>query len=313
MRHKSLFKQATAWALTGLLAVGVMGSAALAASVADATIDTSRTGSLTLYKYIQGETMDDLSGMTSDEVAAYVHEHPDGLEPEAGVIYRYLKVADIAQYADGDTVAVGYAIDEDTAEFLGVTENDIAAMVDETAYYSSDTLGAALKTKSATQAETFMREQDASAAPATDSDGKTTISNLDLGLYLVCEYSYPAETEADAEHCAPFLISVPSANADGDTWVYDVEAIPKNLVAEVTNDKVIVADNGSETKELDAEIGESVTFLIRSDVPSAVGKLDVYQITDDRRLRYLHLPGLRRCCPGPGCRRGCGCEAPQRV
>lgn len=280
MKHKSLFKRAMAWALTGLLAVGTMGGAALAANVADATIDMSRTGSLTLYKYIQGETMDDLSGMTSEEVAAYVYEHPDGLEAEAGVIYRYLKVADIAQYADGDTVAVGYAIDEDTVEFLGVTEEDIAATVDGVEYYSSDTLDAALKTKSATQTEVFMREQEAEATPETDENGKTTVTDLELGLYLVCEYSYPAETEADADHCAPFLISVPSTNAEGDTWVYDVEAIPKNLVSEVTNDKVIVNNDGSETKELDAEIGESVAFLIRSDVPSAVGKLETYLVRD---------------------------------
>jgi len=63
----------------------------------------------------------------------------------------------------------------------------------------------------------------ASAAKLTDSDGKAVFAGLPAGLYLV--------TQKDAETCgyriAPFIVAVPSPNATGSGWNYNVTARPK--------------------------------------------------------------------------------------
>lgn len=49
---------------------------------------------------------------------------------------------------------------------------------------------------------------------------------------------------------------------------------------DITIDKLIVGNNFNETKEWDTEINSTVEYLIRADVPHAIGKLQIYTIND---------------------------------
>ncbi len=284
MSHtKALIRRLAAGALSVLLLTGLTG--ALAASVEEVVPDPDRTGSLTLYKYADAGTLDALFSLTPAEQAACLRNGPDGLEPLTGVSFLCLKVADLTQDSREGTVRLAYTPDPDFRSFCGLDgeeDPDIESL---------ETLSLALVNKSLVQVQQFALTQGAAELPATDGCGKTQIRDLPLGLYLVAEYKYPAEIMTSGDYGAPFLVSVPSADPSGDGWNYDVTVIPKNQAGTVTNDKVLVGPDGSETKQADASIGDTVQYRIRSDVPAGIGQLESYRIVDTLSAGLTYDPG----------------------
>lgn len=244
--------------------------------------DTSQTGtgSITIQKYAEDDFLVSDENLSQEEIAAYLQEHPDELTPLSGVIFHVRKIADAAQYVSGNVVSIGYNLDQDAAEFLGLHGQESAAELDGVAYYDIADLNAALEKKSVAETEEFMA--NALAMAPTDASGQSTVSGLDVGcLYLFCEYSYPSTAVADTDHCAPFFVAIPSTDhaADGSVyWDYDITVVPKNMIQPIRNDLVIVDKEGNETHELDAETNTPVQFLARSEVPSAVGKTSTYTV-----------------------------------
>ena len=223
-----------------------------AAELEDATIDESKTGSLTIYKY-------DLTGAEKDGVwdSSYVST---GVYDEAGVNnvlgsstsstlgngetgygyaikgveFTYVKVADIFQYEESESdnrtdahVEVLYAVDKTNgADFLaalglaeGKNRYENADVLDESKYfYQSDVLISALSsglTANATTVKNAMERYAATngtAMPLTDSYGKTKAENLPLGLYLVAETKVPEMVVSTTD---PFLVSVPMTSVNG--------------------------------------------------------------------------------------------------
>ena len=216
-------------ALTLLLSFPV---AVSAAELENATIDESRTGSLTIYKY-------DLTNAEKDGVwdSSYVST---GVYDETGVNnvlggnasstlgngetgygyaikgveFTYAKVADIFQYGETETtdghVEILYAVDKTKgADFLtalgladGKNRYEKADALDESKYfYQSDVLISALSsglTANATTVKNAMERYAATngtAMPLTDSYSKSKVENLPLGLYLVAETKVP-ETQS---------------------------------------------------------------------------------------------------------------------
>ena len=233
-------------ALTMLLCFPV---AVSAAELEDATIDESRTGSLTIYKY-------DLTNAEKDGVwdSSYVST---GVYDEAGVNnvlggnasstlgngetgygyaikgveFTYVKVADIFQYGETETtdghVEILYAVDKakgsDLLNTLGLVDGknryEKADALDETKYfYQSDVLISALSaglTANATTVKNAMERYAATngtAMPLTDSYGKSKVENLPLGLYLVAETKVPEMVVSTTD---PFLVSVPMTSVNG--------------------------------------------------------------------------------------------------
>ena len=233
-------------ALTMLLCFPV---AVSAAELEDATIDESRTGSLTIYKY-------DLTNAEKDGVwdSSYVST---GVYDEAGVNnvlggstsstlgngetgygyaikgveFTYVKVADIFQYGETETtdghVEILYAVDKTKgADFLkalgladGKNRYEKADALDESKYfYQSDVLISALSsglTANATTVKNAMERYAAAngaAMPLTDSYGKSKVENLPLGLYLVAETKVPEMVVSTTD---PFLVSVPMTSVNG--------------------------------------------------------------------------------------------------
>ena len=234
-------------ALTLLLSFPVAASAAELTNVP--TIDESKTGSLTIYKY-------DLTNAEKDGVwdSSYVST---GVYDEAGVNnvlggnasstlgngetgygyaikgveFTYAKVADIFQYGETETsgghVEVLYAVDKtkgaDFLTALGLAEGknryENADVLDESKYfYQSDVLTSALSaglTANPTTVKNAMERYAATngtAMPLTDSYGKSKVENLPLGLYLVAETKVPEMVVSTTD---PFLVSVPMTSVNG--------------------------------------------------------------------------------------------------
>ena len=241
-----------------------------AAEVADAPIDESQKGSLTIFKY-------DLTGSENAGIwdSSYVST---GVADESGVNetmknyalegveYSFVKVADIVQFtestADNRTdnhVEVLYAVDKvQGADFLkalglenGAQRYTNADALDSAKYfYQSDVLIHALSaalTANSTVVKNAMEQYIAAiggtAMPLTDSFGKTKAENLALGLYLIVETKVPENVVSTTD---PFLISLPMTSVNGTNatdggtrWIYDVTVYPKNQTGDPTLEKTL--------------------------------------------------------------------------
>ena len=244
--------------------------AAFAASVGAATIDTSRTGSLTIYKYdmtnaakdgvwdvgsyVSTGTFDQavndaLGGDTESTLGNGGTSHGYAI---SGVEFTCLKVADITTYSDGGEVLVLYGFNQAKgAGFLSAIGLEGGAGRFEKAdslhadhyYYTSDTLISALAAAYSASPvavknglETYVAAQGGTALPLTDAYGKTGATELPLGLYLLIETKVP---EMVTSTTAPFLVSLPMTDIDGDEWHYDVTVYPKNETGIPTLEKTV--------------------------------------------------------------------------
>ncbi len=230
-----------------------------------------------------------------------------------GVEFSYLRIADIVQFsestADGATsnhVEVLYAIDKVTgADFLralglenGAQRYTNADQLNTRKYhYQSDVLidalAAALESNATTvknALESYITANGGTAMPLTDAYGKTSATDLDLGLYLFVETAVP---EMVVTTTNPFLVSVPMTSIDGTNatdggtrWLYDITLYPKNLTGIPSLEKTMreaKADtgknNGSKTDITDgyahtgtASAGDVIDFQIISTLPAITSK-----------------------------------------
>lgn len=69
----------------------------------------------------------------------------------------------------------------------------------------------------------------------TDSTGSVTFNGLGVGLYLVTEKP-PADDNYTWSWGPPFLLTLPTGNAEGTQWDYDVEVIAKSVPDGVPDD-----------------------------------------------------------------------------
>lgn len=182
-------------AALGLTAILGSSSAALAAPQDFGNVDDSRTGSLTLHKYLNQPVNTD--GDAANDVLG------DPSTPSAGFSDP---VADV-EFTIYPLLEAGAPVD------LTVPEN----------WDGLDTLtpGAACTAPAGYTLGTPI------VMPLTGADGATTAS-LPVGLYQVCETAAPANI---IEKALPFILTVPLPHENG--WVYDVHAYPKNGAAEI--------------------------------------------------------------------------------
>lgn len=225
---------------------------ASAAEWEDAIIDTSCTGSLTIYKYdVTNAEKDGVWDSSYVSTGVYdqsgVNDVLGGGESTLGngetgygyaikgVEFTYVRVADIVQFseseADGSTsshVEVLYSIDKNKgADFLkalgladGASRYENADHLDSGKFYYQsdvliDALAAALESNSTVvknALESYVAANDGTAMPLTDAYGKTAASNLDLGLYLVVETKVPEMVVSTTD---PFLVAVPMTSVNG--------------------------------------------------------------------------------------------------
>ena len=276
-----LLHRLSALAMTAVMALSISGGAS-AADAATATIDTSRSTSLTLYKY-------DLTGAENDGVWDSQSYVSTGIADEQintalsqyaiqGVEFSYRKLADLSIYkgttADGhqETVPL-YAFTEntksgskETIDFLsalGLTTND-AYRTDHDGkqnrvwYFKSDTLIEALdhalttnSTSTKDALEKYMAANGGTTMPETDENGYSKVDGLAQGLYLLVETKVPENVTSTT---APFLVSLPMTTVDGSEWNYDLTLYPKNETGNPTLEKTVresKADTGKNAGKTD--------------------------------------------------------------
>ena len=261
-----LLHRLSALAMTAVMAFSISGGVS-AADAATATIDTSHSTSLTLYKY-------DLTGTENDGVWDSQSYVSTGILDEQvntalsqyaiqGVEFTYRKLADLSIYkgtaADGhqETVPL-YAFTEntktgskETIDFLsalGLTTND-AYRTDHDGkqnrvwYFKSDVLIEALdhalqinSTSTKDALEKYMAANGGTAMPETDENGYSKVDGLAQGLYLLVETRVPENVTATT---APFLVSLPMTTVDGSAWNYDLTLYPKNETGNPTLEKTV--------------------------------------------------------------------------
>jgi len=157
---------------------------------------------------------------------------------------------------------------------------------------------------------------DANGNATFDGDG----AGLPLGIYIVYESAYPSQiTDPQPFVVSIPTTSVDDGNNDtkwpgesddlaGDNmqgsvdnagiyWVYDVQAHPKNATKNLSVEKHIVADEGAGTQyevqenvndpsndvltdAEDYEIGDSIRYWMKAEVPVTIGEIEVYYLLD---------------------------------
>lgn len=244
-------KKIFAAGLAVMMALSLPFSVSAAALDDGTTIDESRTGSLTIYKY--NLTNAEKDGVwDSSYVSTGVYDE-NGVNNVLGgnastlgngetgygyaikgVEFSFVKVADIVQFSESEAdnrtdghVEVLYAVDKakgaDFLKSLGLTDGksryENADTLDESKYfYQSDVLISALSsglTANSTTVKNAMERYAAANGTAmalTDSYGKTKAGNLPLGLYLVAETKVPEMVVSTTD---PFLVSVPMTSVNG--------------------------------------------------------------------------------------------------
>lgn len=187
--------------LTGLLSAALALSLCAMPAMANATlppttIDTTKTGSLTIYKFEGDEAKEDnlLDGVT----------------------FTAYQVADIVQPTDPTTGTTG--VEMKPVKALTDIDSDIK-ITSETKYSEiKETVDAALAAGTLTAFDT-----------ATTGDkgvtGQAKFEKMPVGVYLIVETDAPSQI---VNKTANFLVSIPMVNENGKSWDYDIKVYPKN-------------------------------------------------------------------------------------
>lgn len=288
-----------------LAAVVLLLTLIVPAYAAGVTIDTSKTGSFTIYKYDMTTATGNginLSSFVADgerDSAAEAALAPYAIQ---GVKFTYLKVADVGnlttQPEDGKAdVSLLYAMPatNKTAALLnalGLSYQDAYTSEGTNYYFTSDVLNAAVRnamsdsTAAKNTLESYIKANGGTTLAETDANGRTTATGLPLGLYLIVETYVPENVTCTVN---PFFVSVPMTTVDGAEWMYDITLYPKNETGNPTLEKT-VRESREDTGKIDsyehtatASIGDVVDYQIVSKLPtitSAASYLTIYTYVD---------------------------------
>lgn len=185
------FRKMLAGVLSAAMVLSTMTVTAFAetSTTTPATIDTTKTGSITIHKYEYNESGGEAgTGETTD-----VNKVPRDAKALEGAGFTIYKVADI----------------DDLAKYYNANPESLPSVDD---YLTDGEINASkvLETKSEVK---------------TDNAGIAKFENLALGFYVVVETTIPDKVTTPVK---PFIVSVPMTTKDGDNWLYDVHVYPKN-------------------------------------------------------------------------------------
>lgn len=250
MKKKSRF-------LTGLLsAVMALSLFALPATAAGgeatetpaqktvSTINWSKKGSITIYKYLKGDT----AGSTGTGETDAVPNDAQPLEGAGFTIYKVMDDKQLKAYYSGEATD---------------GEGKTIATVDIDTYTDTDTSTGKVTLKAEYEKNKVGNEV------VTKKNGVAQFNGLDLGLYVVVETTTPPAVTAPV---TPFLVSVPMTavstaekNNQGEKWLYDIKVYPKNTTAK---GDVVLKKVGFTGSKTDAEALAGVKFTLQWKNPS---------------------------------------------
>ncbi len=249
-------------------------------------IDPARTCSVTIRNYVSnnGEAASSVDG----NAAPTPELLPDGAVPMNDVGFSYMKLSDLV-LAHNDKAA--QLVCTNIAEpFLDLAREIIPWSISQETC-DLDTFSDVFNRANALSEPSvrLLASRHGEQMRLTDEDGVTSVAGLSTGLYLFAEIKSPEGVVPGS----PFLVILPQPNimemqiedttfAPGEIWLYDVTVYPKSR--SVSIDKVIVPDDDGSRKDqytnnTTACIGDTVSFLITSDIP----KLP----SDTRNRKYI--------------------------
>lgn len=159
------------------------------------TIDESKTGSITIHKYLK-KTVDEKGDGTGED-----GQTPTDAEAAEGVgftVYQVMSKDDLLEYYNNNADVSSVTIDT----YADVNNNKLNDGVTAIEKYG--------ETK-------------------TNAEGVVKFDNLEIGLYVVMETYKPASV---TQAVKPFLVSIPMTRKGdvkkGEEWLYDVVVYPKN-------------------------------------------------------------------------------------
>ena len=194
------FRKMLAGVLSAAMVLSTMTVTAFAEDTKMPTIDTTKTGSITIHKYeYNGSSGKTGTGEAKDE--SNVPSDAKALKGAGFTIYKVADVNDLTNYYNANLESLPSVNDY-------LTDGEIN---------DSKVLETKLEVK-------------------TDNTGIAKFDNLALGFYVVVETTTPDKVTTPVK---PFIVSVPMTTKDGDNWLYDVHVYPKNntTYGEVTLEK----------------------------------------------------------------------------
>lgn len=219
------------------------------------TIDKTKKGSITIYKYLHSTELTDSVAGTGEQQTV-----PDGATPlkDAGFTIYQVKTAD-------ELVAYYEAASDDNAvtadSFFKTPDNKTAAN---------------LKDGIANQA---VKDKNGKTERKTDNNGYVQFADLNVGMYLVIETTTPDSVVKPVD---PFLVSIPMTRVqDGEQatggqlkeWLYDVVVYPKNSSAK--GDITLIKKGKTDGKENEIK-----------NLPDVIFKLQRYNVNSTNADKY---------------------------
>lgn len=209
------------------------------------TIDWSKEGSITIYKYLKGDKAGSTGTGETDVVP------PDDAQPLEGAgftIYQVMDADHLKAYYSGEATD---------------SEGNPIATVDIGTYTDTDTSTGKVTLKTEYKGNKVGNEV------VTKKDGVAQFNRLKLGLYVVVETTTPPAVTAPV---TPFLVSVPMTavstaekNNQGEKWLYDIKVYPKNTTAK---GDVVLEKVGFTGSKTNAEALAGVKFTLQWKNPS---------------------------------------------
>lgn len=253
-------------------------------------IDMTQKGSLTVYKYDLTAAEED--GIdTSEEKFANNGKEDEKAKEEfknyviSGVEFTYLHLGNIHTEHKQNEIQILYDIPEKLEKILGMDNKRGNHQYTSTELNYSLKELLAQKTEGRNQLEQYVNHADEKKnMPLTDKNGKTSVTELPLGLYLIVETKVPANVHTTVE---PFFVSLPMTDHEGEAWFYDVEVYPKNQTNIPDLDKLIKQhdDNGKLPYEdiATGSQGDIMDYIFVSHLPKITSEatyLTQYTFTD---------------------------------
>lgn len=219
------------------------------------TIDKTKKGSITIYKYLHSTELTDSVAGTGEQQTV-----PDGATPlkDAGFTIYQVKTAD-------ELVAYYEAASDDNAvtadSFFKTSDNKTAENLND---------GIANKA---------VKDKTGKTERKTDENGYVQFADLDVGMYLVIETTTPDSVVKPVD---PFLVSIPMTRVqDGEQatggqlkeWLYDVVVYPKNSSAK--GDITLIKKGKTDGKENEIK-----------NLPDVIFKLQRYNVNSTNADKY---------------------------
>lgn len=208
------------------------------------TINWSKKGSITIYKYLKG----DKAGSTGTGETDAVPDDAQLLEGAGFTIYKVMDAKQLKAYYSGEATD---------------GEGKTIATVDIGTYTDTDTSTGKVTLKAEYEGKKVGNEV------VTKKNGVAQFNDLELGLYVVVETTTPPAVTAPV---TPFLVSVPMTavstaekNNQGEKWLYDIKVYPKNTTAK---GDVVLKKVGFTGSKTDPEALEGVKFTLQWKNPS---------------------------------------------